>query len=137
MTENDLMICERFKKVRSSLNMRQGDFAKEIKTTQGHVSDIENKRKPVSDRIIEIVHLKYNVNEDWLRNGQGDMFRKPSDEIGYYVEGLLEYEGSGNPFYDMIIEMMKTYHGLDEKSKTVIREYFREVKNGLNEKEED
>lgn len=137
MTENDLMICERFKKVRSFLNMKQGDFAKEIRTTQGHVSDIENGRKAVSDRVVEILSLKYNVNEKWLRCGTGDMFRKPSDEVGYYVEELLEYEGDGNPFYDMIIEMMKTYHGLDEKSKTVIREYFKEVKKGLSEKEEE
>ena len=36
MTENDIKICERFKRVRTSLNMKQGDFAKEIKTTQGH-----------------------------------------------------------------------------------------------------
>ena len=136
MTENDLMICERFKKVRSFLNMKQGDFAKEIRTTQGHVSDIENGRKAVSDRVVEILSLKYNVNEKWLRSGTGDMFRKPSDEVGYYVEELLEYEGDGNPFYDMIIEMMKTYHNLDEKSKTVIREYFRGVKKGLSEKKE-
>lgn len=137
MTENDLMICERFKKVRSFLNMKQGDFAKEIRTTQGHVSDIENGRKAVSDRVVEILSLKYNINEKWLRSGTGDMFRKPSDEVGYYVEELLEYEGDGNPFYDMIIEMMKTYHGLDEKSKTVIREYFKGVKKGLSEKEEE
>lgn len=80
MTENDLMICERFKKVRTSLNMKQGDFAKEIRTTQGHVSDIENKRKPVSDRIIEIIHLKYSINENWLRTGNGEMFVKMDKE---------------------------------------------------------
>ena len=62
------------------------------------------------------------------------MFKQPSDEIGYYVEDLLEYDGHGNPFYDMIIEMMKKYQELDEKSKTVIREYFKSVGSGLNEK---
>lgn len=80
MTENDLMVCERFKEIRTSLKMKQGDFAKEIKTTQGHVSDIENKRKSVSDRIIEIIHLKYNVNEEWLRTGNGEMFVKMDKE---------------------------------------------------------
>ena len=35
--------------------LKQADFAKEIKLTQGHVSDIENKRKGVSDRVIEII----------------------------------------------------------------------------------
>lgn len=35
----------RFKQVRVELNMRQGDFASEIQSSQGHVSDIENGRK--------------------------------------------------------------------------------------------
>ncbi len=55
--------------------MKQGDFAKEIKTTQGHVSDIENKRKCVSDRVIEIICLKYGVRDDWFRFGVGEMYQ--------------------------------------------------------------
>ncbi len=128
---------ERLKELRKNIGITQQDFADKLGLKRNTIATYEIGKATPSDRVISDICSKYNVNEDWLRNGQGDMFRKPSDEIGYYVEGLLEYEGSGNPFYDMIIEMMKTYHGLDEKSKTVIREYFREVKNGLNEKEED
>lgn len=137
MENSEMEMCLRFRKLRKILNVKQGDFAKELAISQGHASDIENGRKAVSDRVVEILSLKYNVNEEWLRNGTGDMFRKPSDEVGYYVEELLEYEGNGNPFYDMIIEMMKTYHNLDEKSKTVIREYFKGVKKGLSKKKEE
>lgn len=75
-------VCERLKEVRTSLKMKQGDFAKEIKTTQGHVSDIENKRKGVSDRVIEIICLKYGVREDWLRFGEGEMY-EPTDTDDY------------------------------------------------------
>ena len=87
MTENDIKICERFKRVRTSLNMKQGDFAKEIKTTQGHVSDIENKRKGVSDRVVEIICLKYKINEVWFRTGEGKMFIQlpEEDEVAAYV----------------------------------------------------
>lgn len=134
---------ERLKQLRNSLKIKQGDFAKKISTTQGHISDIENGRKNLSDRTIKLICLEdwngKNVNENWLRDGTGEMFVpfNPSDEVGYYVEDLLEYDGNGNPFYDMIIEMMKEYQSLDEKSKTVIKEYFRNVKNGLNEKGKD
>lgn len=68
-------ICERFKDVRNSLGMKQGEFAKGIKTTQGHVSDIENKRKGVSNRVIEIICLKYGISEKWLRTGEGEMYQ--------------------------------------------------------------
>lgn len=36
----------------------------------------------------------------------------------------------------MIIEMMKDYHDLDEKSKKVIRDYFKKVSDGMK-KEKD
>lgn len=62
--------------------------------------------------------------------------RSVKDEIGYFVEDLLDYDGEGNPFYDMIIEMMKDYHDLDEKSKKVIRDYFKKVSDGMK-KEKD
>lgn len=68
-------ICERFKNVRNSLGMKQGEFAKGIKTTQGHVSDIENKRKGVSDRVMEIICLKYGINKKWLQAGEGEMYQ--------------------------------------------------------------
>lgn len=74
--------CERFKEIRTFFDMRQCDFAKEIRTTQGHVSDIENKRKGVSDRVVEILCLKYNVNEEWLRTGVGEMFLYNPEEFG-------------------------------------------------------
>lgn len=135
MENLEIQKCLRFKEVRKVLNMKQGDFAKELAISQGHASDIENCRKSVSDRIIEILSLKYAVNENWLRTGEGEMFRQPSDEVGYYVEDLLEYDGKGNPFYDMIVEMMKTYHGLDEKSKEVIRNFFRSALDQAKDKE--
>lgn len=84
MTDSEMKICERFKEIRSYLKMKQGDFAKEIKTTQGHVSDIENKRKGVSDRVIEIICLKYGVNENWFRTGEGDMYLGDSRDDRYF-----------------------------------------------------
>lgn len=115
MTESELKVCERFKKVRNALDMKQGVFAKEIKTTQGHVSDIENKRKGVSDRVIEIICLKYNVNEDWLRNGTGEMFK---EKDGSFTELLSQLDDSDD---DFIKSLIKVYMGLDEDSKEALR----------------
>lgn len=86
MTNNELQLCERFKKIRIALKMKQSDFSKELKLTQGHVSDIENARKSVSDRVIEIICLKFGINEVWLRTGEGgddNMFTKidPEDKF--------------------------------------------------------
>lgn len=82
MNKTEESICERFKEIRVYLGMKQGDFAKEIRTTQGHVSDIENKRKGISDRVVEILCLKYSINEEWLRTGIGEMFLYSPEEFG-------------------------------------------------------
>lgn len=129
MTDIELKICERFKEVRISLNMKQGDFAKEIKTTQGHVSDIENKRKGVSDRVIEIICLKFNINENWLRNGYGEMQLLTEDETATIVSDLLE---KNNPMYDIIKGIVKTYQKLDTKSQQIIDGFAKELLEELN-----
>ena len=48
---------ERLKQLRMALNIKQGEFAKKISTTQGHISDIENGRKNLSDRTIRLICL--------------------------------------------------------------------------------
>ena len=95
------------------------------------------RNQPI-DAVVSLICKTFNVSEEWLRDGSGEMFieRSPEEEVGYYVEDLLEYDGNGNAFYDAIIEMMKTYHSLDDKSKTVIREYFKSVADGIKNKEE-
>ncbi|MBS4961396.1 MAG: helix-turn-helix transcriptional regulator [Clostridiales bacterium] len=132
----------RLKELRKALNIKQGDFAEKISTTQGHISDIENGRKNLSERTIKLICLEdWNgkmVSEQWLKYGQGEMFqpRPNMDEVGSFVEDLLEYDGKGNPLYDMIIEMMKKYQLLDESSKKIIRNYFGEIIKSVAEKKE-
>ncbi len=115
MTIKEEQVCERFKEIRNSLKMKQGDFAKEIKLTQGHVSDIENKRKTVSDRVIEILCLKYGFNEDWIRYGKEP---KKKETDGSFSELLSNLEDSDDTFIKTII---KIYMELDEDSKSALR----------------
>lgn len=124
MSDEELKICERFKKIRIHLNMKQGDFAKEIKTTQGHVSDIENKRKGVSDRVIEIMCLKFDVNEEWLRNGTGEMFmeRDPDEELlGWAGKVLL------NETDTFKIRFLKMLSGLSDDDWSLLESKLREI----------
>lgn len=130
----------RFKSIRIEKHLSQEEFGKRIGIeSRSHISALENGNRTITDRIINDVCREFNVNEQWLRTGKGEMFkeRSPSEEVGYYVEDLLEYDGHGNAFYDMIVEMMKTYVDLDEKSQAVIRGYFQTVSDGIHKKEED
>lgn len=130
---------DRIKQLRTELEYTQEEFAKRLGLARNSIANYEIGRREPTNAIITSICREFNVNEDWLRTGEGEMFKKrlPTDEIGDYVEELLEYDGKGNPFYDMIIEMMKAYHSIDDKSKTVIRDYFGMIKESIKEKKED
>lgn len=130
-----MTIGERLSFLRENhLHISQEELGSKIGVSRFSISNYESGKRNLTDRVISDICREYNINEEWLRTGEGEMFKKSSDEIGYYVEELLEYDGHGNPFYDMIIEMMKTYHGLDEKSKNVMREYFLSIGKALERK---
>lgn len=123
MEREELECCQRFKELRKALDIKQGDFAKELAISQGHASDIENGRKAVSNRIIEILSLKYSVNEEWLRTGNGDMFvpMTRSETIAKFAGELLKEEES---FKKRLISALAK---LDEKQWEVLESIANEI----------
>lgn len=130
---------ERLKEIRKKENLTQQEFADRLNIKRGTIANYEIGRNIPIDAVITLICKEFKINESWLRTGHGDMYKKklPVDEVSDYVEELLEYDGEGNPFFDMIIEMMKTYKELDEKSQVVIRNYFGSIKESINKKKED
>lgn len=130
---------ERIKRIREYYKLTQDEFGKRIGSARNTIANYESGNRSPSNSVVLSICREFNINESWLRSGEGEMFkeRSPSEEVGYYVEELLEYDGNGNPFYDMIIEMMKKYSELDDKSKTVIREYFRGVADGIHKEKQE
>ena len=65
---------DRFKELRKELNVTQQEFADKLKISRNFVAQIEMGSKVPSDRTIDDVCREFNVNEEWLRIGNGDMF---------------------------------------------------------------
>lgn len=65
---------DRFKELRKELNVTQQKFADKLKISRNFVAQIEMGSKVPSDRTIDDVCREFNVNEEWLRTGNGDMF---------------------------------------------------------------
>lgn len=64
---------ERIKKLRKELKMTQKDFAEKIKVSPNSIARYElGDRKP-SDAIINSICREFDINEDWLRTGKGEM----------------------------------------------------------------
>ena len=65
---------DKFKELRKELNVTQQEFADKLKISRNFVAQIEMGSKVPSDRTIDDVCREFNVNEEWLRTGNGDMF---------------------------------------------------------------
>ena len=104
------------------------------------ITNYEKGLRTPSDAVIFSMCREFNIDEHWLRTGEGSPDRKltPSEEIEKIVRNLLDYskDSKKNPLYDMIIEMMKDYNELDPDSQAVIKNYCSKVQAGLaNNKE--
>lgn len=85
---------ERLKKLRKELDMTQQEFANGIGISRGNIGAYEVGKNAPSDAVISLICKEYNVNENWLRTGEGDMFIKLSysDEIAQFVGQLMTEE---------------------------------------------
>lgn len=75
---------ERITEIRNFLNLSQKDFAEKIGLKQGSLSDLETGRANITDRIILLICSQFNVNEEWLRFGNGQMFQKDKKQNEFF-----------------------------------------------------
>lgn len=67
-------IFDRIIKVRSESKESQKKFAARLGLSRNFINQVENKKKNVSDRTISDICKEFNVNEEWLTTGQGEMY---------------------------------------------------------------
>lgn len=112
--------AERVRTLRKELSLTQSDFGKKVGVGKTAISKIEKNENSLTDRMFNSICREFNVNEDWLRSGEGDMFLPFEDDVAEMVSQLLEVS---NPFYDLILDMMVSFNQLDDKGKQAICDY--------------
>ena len=113
---------DRIKKIRKEVKLTQVQFGEKIGVKGNTVTNYESGLRTPTDAVIKSICREFNVDENWLRTGEGEMFLPvlEEDEMALYVSELLEDEGD-NPLYTIIKEVMHTYSELSPKSQEVIR----------------
>ena len=69
---------DRIAQVRKQAGINQTDFAEKLNLTKNYISLIENGNRIPSDRTITDICREFNVNEVWLRTGEGDPYQEES-----------------------------------------------------------
>ena len=120
---------DRILKIRKDQKLTQDAFAEKLNLSKNYIWQMEKAERVPSDRTILDICRVFNVNEKWLRNGEGSMYLPPEDEEAAYVSDLLA--GSDNELYSIIKAIMKTYSELGEKEKKVLESFAKDLRDNL------
>ena len=89
----------RIRKVRRELELTQTEFAGKIGTTANVLTNYETGRRNPSSSVINNICKTFNVNEEWLRTGMGEMFKASPTEA---LDALAEEYGLTHGDYVLI-----------------------------------
>ena len=85
---------ERVKEIRKAVHKNQTDFAKTLSVSRSAICKMESGENSPSEQTIKLICREFNVNEDWLRNGAGEMFTQldEDEQISSFFHDLLQEE---------------------------------------------
>lgn len=85
---------ERLRKLRKTLDLTQQEFAEKLGIKRSTMATYESGRNEPIDAVISLICREFNVNEEWLRTGNGEMFIQLSrnEEIAEFVGQLMSDE---------------------------------------------
>lgn len=100
---------ERIKTLRKSLGLTLEKFGERIGIKKNSLSQIENGKNNVTEQVFKSICREFNVNENWLRNGEGKMFLQTDrkSEINKLTQQLLNEESDSfkNRFVNMLANL--------------------------------
>lgn len=96
----------RIREIRKDNNLTQTEFGERIGVKGNTVTGYEKENRIPSDAIILSICREFNVNEDWLRTGQGEKYLRLSrkETVAAYVGKILG--GKVTPLEETLIEFM-------------------------------
>lgn len=110
---------ERFKQIRLKLNLTQEEFGERIGIkSRAHISALESGRRTLIDRIITDVCREFNVNEDWLRFGNGETFIEPDS---FSLDDYIKSKGATQ----LELDLIKSYFEIPEDLRNSLMNHFK------------
>lgn len=113
-------IAERIKKLRKSLSLNQAEFGARIGIKQSTVTGYETGIRVPLDSVIVSICKEYNVNENWLRYGNGEMFlEKDTDQE--FAEAISQINFHGD---ELIKKIIIDYMHLNDENKEKAKKFI-------------
>lgn len=91
-SKGGIALNERIKEIRKYFGLNQTDFGEKIGIKQTTVAGYENGTRIPSDAVILSICREFQVDEHWLRTGEGEMLRPMSrnDELAQFLGQVIQ-----------------------------------------------
>ena len=101
-----MTLNERIKKLRKSLDLTQQEFADKLCIKRNTVATYETGKSNPSDAAVVLICKTFNVNETWLRTGEGEMFVElPRNEaLAAQIQSFLQ--GGADSFRERLVSLL-------------------------------
>lgn len=111
---------ERIRTLRKELGLNQSDFGNKIGVKQGTVAGYESGARTPLDTVIASICREFNVNENWLRTGEGEMFEQMTEQQKILKYTALLLNDKDSVVANAIQTLIVTYEQLDDTSKATL-----------------
>ena len=109
-------VNQRILEVRKALGLNQKEFAERIKVSRSYTGVLEATDREINDRIIELVCVNCGVNEKWLREGTGRMFK---EKINPWLDRVMRsFEKLDDYLQEYVIKQLDILLEAQEKNKS-------------------
>lgn len=95
---------ERIKDLRKSLGLTQLEFGEQVGVKANTIGNYEIGLRTPSEAVIRAICREFNVNEDWLRTGEGEMFNPQDEKLAAFVGSLVADDSE--PFKHRMVELL-------------------------------
>lgn len=122
---------ERIKKLRKTLDLTQQEFADSLGISRGNIAAYEVGKNSPSDSVIKLICRVFNVNEEWLRTGTGEMFVEIPEEDAYSRAAASIFKDDDA----VAIEALKLYYTFSPDEKKAVKDYILRLSDMIQEHE--
>lgn len=107
----------RVKEIRSILGLSGEKFGERLGVKRGAISNIENGNRNLTEQMLLSICREFNVNEKWLRTGEGEMFIKAKATFLSDVQRQFNLS-------DFEVNIIKSYLELDRSERESISKFI-------------
>ena len=108
--------------------MKKVRFAERINIDQSYVTQLTSGKRNPSDRTISDICREFNVREEWLRNGSGEMFLDFTEDEFAKAAAMLSNDA-------FVRSLIVEYWKLDDDSKKLFRDFIHRLSDNMRGQE--